>query len=329
MESDSIINKIKEITNDEETKHIGYGALSLVYYVPKTNSIIKCFEISDETDVEIKLYKKMKKTRENFPNQIERLSIPNEIFYMKHNKKKYCCLEIPCYESDLKKFDIKNCSIEQKKIFINQLRQGVFEMHLMGYYHGDLKKENICISSGEDGKKEIKIIDFGLSDKTENEIMEYRLKNTFKDASPIQVLNHLGRFIRTCPFDDKENKCTCKEDKEVMKRLIKSLEKNGVKLYANTLHETDIIVKEKCMINDMFIVGCLIYYIITGETFFNESIDEMIEETIEFLENPEKFVDEKINKYKDETNEGVFNIFKLTIMGYIKNIKEFTKIYKN
>jgi serine/threonine protein kinase len=367
MDSVRIIQKIKEIIKEEkdgeslypEVKQIGYGALSFVYYImplegnPKTNKVIKCFERYKDDYVELELYEKMKET----PN-IRYLSIPNDIFYITENTgartslwdsehrgtpsgerscdspatNKYCCLELPYYESDLSKFDIKSCSVNQKKIFIEQLQKGINELHLLGYYHGDLKKENICIVVGsgvpitKDEGMELRIIDFGLSDKIENSIMELRLKNTFKDASPIQMAYHLRRFIMDCPCQNEECK-DCKKDKKLLKKLIESIRRHNAYIVDEIDDVLDFVIEEKCIVNDMWGVGLLMYYIITGENFFSKSIFKLIEETIDFLDNTEKFIDKKIAESErivlndgDEMIE-LFEIFKTTMKEYLNGIR--------
>jgi serine/threonine protein kinase len=284
-------NILNQTYQEYNIEHVGYTQDSLVYYLESTRKnknklIIKCFKLqkdSYEYDVNLKLINK----ENEVSGLIQPLNVTIiDLSYLKENSElKICFIEYPFYKYDLESYLEKNprLSLSSKLKLIKQIENGINHLHSIGYYHGDLKPKNICIS--EDGQI-AKIIDYGLCDKIDNVEAKLFWKNTLYSASPFQLFRHLQEY------PDYKNKYYEKYvsifTKKYNKDIYWTFGKNAV--------------KESTIKNDWFGVGLLIYYILSGgKNFFlttnskytiknNSMDDDAIEETFkngyDFLNNP-------------------------------------------
>jgi serine/threonine protein kinase len=107
--------------------------------------------------------------RDYFRTEVEamkKMNHKNVIKYVEHfQTKNYFCIVME-YAKDGDMFDLtssKMISEEMVREFFWQIINGVEHIHSMGYFHRDLKLENILLHNGV-----IKICDFGLAAKTNN-----------------------------------------------------------------------------------------------------------------------------------------------------------------
>lgn len=285
---------------DAEIKHLGYSEDSYVYYIPSKSIVVKCIESlegSCETEVNKKLF--------NLNDQPIGLIKPLNIhtfeyisFYLTtrgfvRETTEYFLFEYDYYKYNLESFLKESLVLSEttKLDIIEQIKQGINTLHSLGYYHGDLKPKNICIS--DDGKI-IKIIDYGLCDSVENKEAELYWKNTLYSASPLQ----LGRHIQA--YDD-------------YKKYFDNI-KTQVKLIYNKdpiIYKNKQVFRESCITNDWFGVGLLIYYVLTNGTYFfsglsvneNASDKVIIKQTFNnvllFLKDPIQYCKNKNNKHSE------------------------------
>ena len=85
------------------------------------------------------------------------------------------------------------------------------------------------------------------------------------------------------------------------------------------------LIEEDCKLNDKFGVALIMYFILTGQNFFNNSsVLSLIQETLIFLNDPQKFINEKIIKINDDLDEEYLDYFKSILFDYLKNINKDT-----
>jgi serine/threonine protein kinase len=340
----TLLSVISEMYQNDIVKHIGYTKDSYVYYLSNTNKVIKCFEKNkDEIDYEYELNIKLI----NF-NKNKKLSLaaPEEIFYIQtiNLNKIYCCLVLPYFKYDLETYEntdkLKKCTLETKRLLINQLMEGIDQLHELGFYHGDLKLKNICIDiESSKNKSELKIIDFGCSSFYSLYESRFILKNTTTYATPIQLVNHLISFNKNCTCFNTNILCSyCVCELSYKNKLMKILiDKYNVKIIKksnttinsinnlNKEEKYEELIEEDCKLNDKFGAALVMYFILTGQNFFNNStVLSLIEETLIFLNDPHKFINEKIIKINDDLDEEYLDYFKSILLDYLKNINKDT-----
>ena len=332
-------------------KHIASTNNSYVYHLPNINKVIKCFSMDkDNIDYEYELNVRL--LNYTFAKD-ENLSLakPEEIFYIQpiNFNKIYCCLVLPFYNYNLETFEskgeLKKCSFETKRVFIDQLIKGIEQLHKLGFYHGDLKLKNICINfetNDSKSKNELKIIDFGCSSFYSLYESRFILKNSTTYTTPIQLVNHLNSFNKNCTCFNTNILCGyCVAETSYKNKLMKILiDKYNINILKgswiknkdtdsnNNLKKDEKIeelIEEDCKLNDKFGVALIMYFILTGQNFFNNSsVLSLIQETLIFLNDPQKFINEKIIKINDDLDEEYLDYFKSILFDYLKNINKDT-----
>ena len=276
-----------------DIKHIGYSEDSFVYHLQHLSNsqkqiIVKCFK-DEKNSMELDVNKKLL-YKDNFILsgliQPLNISIYDLTRYIKTN---ICVIEYPYYKYDLDSYIKKNLKISfsNKLKLIEQIKNGIQYLHSIGYYHGDLKPQNICISENGD---ELKIIDYGLCDQIDNKNTEYYWKNTVYSASPFQI------FHRLQDYPDYVKKYYDKYYTIINTKYNPTKNEN----FQRCKYQTTF--KESCVKNDWFGVGLLIYFILTdGKYFFlssnlnhiikndvisDDALEEIIKNSYDFLDNP-------------------------------------------
>lgn len=287
---DELIESVSEYKNLE---HIGEQDESYVFSIGNSNGdlkgeekVLKCFyyyKYSTEyksmkclqsgknipsvvknpiKDYEIEILKNLFSTSK-FANMCEVL----DMFYLyiinRSKKMVYYnfCFVTPKY-TPLNKLDYSLLSETQKLKIIKDLIHGVYDLHTMGYYHGDLKTQNICV----DSNLRTRLIDFGTAYPIENTIHYERYKNTVNYASPKAIYNLMSEYdYKQCKeLDDAFLKRNIKIKKEdVVEVYIKKEENKKPTPVYQTVEQKTIL--EHGIPNDLFVIGLII-----GEMFATE-----------------------------------------------------------
>ena len=284
---------------DTEIKHIGYSDDSFVYYIPSKNIVVKCIAKCNNS-CEIEINEKLYKSQDSQEGLIKPLNMYSFTYirsYMIETNLVKETTEYVLFEYEYIKYNLENffekssklMLITIKKKIINQVIKGISNLHTLGYYHGDLKPKNICIS--EDGET-VKIIDYGLCDLIEYKNSEKYFKNTIYSASPFQLARHIQEYNSLKHY--------LKDFKKVFKTKYNQIP---------CITTTDAILfretyRESCIKNDWFGVGLLIYFILSnGNHFFIQNtkvnsiyitnslfnidlLKDIINNTLTFLDDP-------------------------------------------
>jgi serine/threonine protein kinase len=291
-------------------KHIGYSEDSLVYYVPDKNIIVKCFRnesMTCEHIVNTCLYKIKDNDIVGLIKPINKYKFDFISEYTYDCEDEYFVFEYPYYKYNLESYftEKNSMSISTKLNIINQIVSGINQLHSLGFYHGDLKPKNICIS--EDGET-VKIIDFGLSDSIENDNAELYWKNTIYSASPLQLARHIQEY------DDYKEQYFTEYITKIKENYNKEPIVESICKCESKLCKTRQVYKESTVQNDWFGVGLLIYYILTnGQYFFmkkqidNKNTEHMLKEIFKnalvFLKNPVEYCKNKNTQTLIKHNE--------------------------
>jgi len=229
-----VIQGIQYYTPYKACKHIAYAKDSLVYsskdsqYKPVVLKIIKELEyesgskIAEAISEGIDVYSDITLSS-NFNNaeiyinkyltasQDENLASPLSWYLCTHVRQAYeeerivCSVEtryyifvFPKYATDLHRQPICDLKYKYKLSILIHICKGIKSLHEMGYYHGDLKPPNVCLTD----LGQVKLIDFGTSEWSGDVHANYYLKNTWGWTSLKQAWNHIQD--KEC----KENLCT-------------------------------------------------------------------------------------------------------------------------
>ena len=130
-------------------KKIGYGSFSSVWLVYNYNNNkyyaikIQNDEDYDEGIIESKYLTKIKKLNSNYISNII------EYFIEKKNNETYVCMVFNIYSCNiyqLIRHDRNKLNINIIKSIIKQTLQSIEAIHSLGYYHTDIKPENILFN---------------------------------------------------------------------------------------------------------------------------------------------------------------------------------------
>ena len=224
---------------------------------------------------------------------------PLDICYLLEIRKTYVrrwfCVVLPLYPYTFHSILIDSLYIHQRKKMILQLSRAVYSLHKIGYYHGDLKPKNICC----DALADVRLIDFGTSNKVSNVSSHNWIKNTYGYFSPIQCYNHL--------VQESIPNVVSKLPKDLLQELKRSLGKKKISvcIYVTPEMERPIeYIPEHGFSNDLFVIGILMSFLFdtTYQHFFlkrtkkNQHIDDFLELVIHniilFVQKPKRYIND-------------------------------------
>jgi len=268
MEKEEWTQFIKEEFNQEVIKFHTYDQESIV--VESAQHFFKILKkIKDNLELEI--------NKLLFKNPHENILSPTNICFVNNLGKEYAVIVME------KLYDIHECydffERDLQLQLCNQLDEAVCHIHSLGYYHGDLKPQNICISKND----KIKIIDFGAS----NLINKPEFTNSFGFCSPSQ----LSYWLETMSYKSQQKYIN------ILKKL--------KKLKIIKCEDEKIVVNESSIVSDLFVVGLLMVYIYgRGLLLFlpnqkNKDFEsEIINNYDKFLEDPKGYINVVYDKIK-------------------------------
>ena len=123
--------------------------------------------------------------------------------------------------------DIENRFIKVNRLLIKLLENGIIPLNKSGMYHMDIKDENIIIS---DDIKYARLIDWGLSQKINNNIIPSRFIQEFQFNLPFtNILLNLNiiNLIKQSLNNEKIKKKSLLNMKMIVKNIITKLKNNG------------------------------------------------------------------------------------------------------
>lgn len=150
------------------------------------------------------------------------------------HKRIACYIQLEYYPYTLGTYPLQDISLSEKRKLIRQIMEGVYMIHKLGYYHGDLKPENICITSDNI----VKIIDFETCDKKKTTCRD---KNSFPFMTPDSYYNRVDSMLNY-------NECGVRNDIYVMSLLILYILSNKMNSYDTFLASTN--KNNKCRKNE-------------------------------------------------------------------------------
>jgi serine/threonine protein kinase len=165
-------NILKVMTNDS------YHKVLLVKTDKNEYKILKCM-----IDYEEKIYSKLNIfPHKNIASYEEQYYCFEHANYFTNYIKKFT--QFPYYKYTFSSMDFNILNKEIKYKIIKELIDGVSHIHQLGFYHGDLKPDNICITE----EYVVKIIDFETCDYSYIQTEE---KNSFPFITPLSYFHRI------------------------------------------------------------------------------------------------------------------------------------------
>ena len=198
-------NFIFEVREEEITKEEWKRIITILYNVSVIkifictyeNFVCLCKNIDTNTkfvckvirlykgiyNTEINSFKKISQSKQSSPYLVKandickiRCRISGTGTVGKKTLLNFMSVQLDYYPFTLLQCNLENVDEEQKKIWSIEILKAVRDFHsITGYYHGDIKPDNICI----DESLHIKLIDYGLADYNSNDM--FLIKNTTRD----------------------------------------------------------------------------------------------------------------------------------------------------
>ena len=325
---------ISDLTNYKDLKHIGEQDESLVFSFidndtntsDRETKVLKCFYY-DKHHIEseyMKLLFSGKDTSDVSTDKIEdhEKDILKKLFTKKDNfmcevldmfhlfivdKKKemvhiHFCFITKLYKP-LGELDYTILSDTQKLQIVEDLIHGIYNLHKLGYYHGDLKTQNICV----DENLRIKLIDFGTAFSIEDKEHYSRFKNTINYASPKAIYSFIHEYDVDC---EKIENVFLKQNIKIMKENVTQIYIEENKPICYTKEKKNIL--EHGIPNDLFVIGLIIGELFSTNTEFKffqyskpwineyyiENINSIGSVLIDFLNDPQKYIEKYYTRVK-------------------------------
>jgi serine/threonine protein kinase len=252
---------------------------SYVYSFIKDNKeyILKILENDYDTYIELEIcFKLISNKMINLCNVINVSNI--RLINYCNQEYTYDYIIMEKYFTTLDLFSIDKLTLKNKKRFAMEIYNGIKQLHYLGYSHGDLKPSNICIDITSN-KNNIKLIDFGLSEKITQKL-NYSTLATYGWFNPIQIIN-------------------CQIFKQTVRNDIKEL---LLLKYGKTIN----IIDENIIKNDKFAFCLILIYLFgNGYNFYfkntknNDASPDVLRNIKEFITAPVIYIFDILNNLKD------------------------------
>ncbi len=257
------------------SKYSSSFVFSFIYN--KEEYILKIIDDDIDTTFELDVCKSIK------INKMSNLCIINDVSYMTiidslNKKYLYNYIIMNKYYTTLELLPLQRISLKNKKRFAMEIYNGIRQLHNLGYSHGDLKPSNICIDISN-YKNNIKLIDFGLSEKITQKLYNNTLA-TYGWFNPIQILN--SNYFK------------------------ESFKNNVRKLLIRKYSPSILSINENVIKNDKFAFCLILIYLFgNGYNFYfrntkkDDNSSKVLENIKHFISAPIIYIFDIINKIKD------------------------------